>query len=87
MAQASHNPIGAFKTFILCVPLLLITPATKAQQSSTLELPGLLEPVEILRDSWGVNHIYANNQHDLFLVQQGTFIMENICLKNGYSGK
>src|SRR5690606_24675973 len=28
-----------------------------------------MEPVEILRDSWGVNHIYANNDHDLFFAQ------------------
>jgi len=30
---------------------------------------GLNEPVEILRDQWGINHIYANNQHDLFFAQ------------------
>jgi penicillin amidase len=32
-------------------------------------LPGLLAPVEILRDKWGVAHIYAENQHDLFFAQ------------------
>lgn len=32
-------------------------------------IEGLKEPVEILRDQWGVNHIYANNQHDLFFAQ------------------
>jgi penicillin amidase len=30
---------------------------------------GLKESVEILRDEWGINHIYANNQHDLFFAQ------------------
>ncbi|HSR70003.1 MAG TPA: penicillin acylase family protein [Acidobacteriota bacterium] len=30
---------------------------------------GLREQVEILRDSWGVSHIYARNQHDLFFAQ------------------
>ncbi|WP_435625693.1 penicillin acylase family protein [Flagellimonas sp.] len=30
---------------------------------------GLKEPVEIVRDKWGVNHIYAKNQHDLFYAQ------------------
>lgn len=34
-----------------------------------LQVKGLKEPVEILRDEWGVNHIYAKNQHDLFFVQ------------------
>lgn len=30
---------------------------------------GLSESVEILRDQWGINHIYANNQKDLFLLK------------------
>ncbi|PWL39932.1 penicillin acylase family protein [Flagellimonas aquimarina] len=30
---------------------------------------GLEEPVEIVRDKWGINHIYAKNQHDLFYAQ------------------
>ncbi len=34
-----------------------------------LVVPGLYEPVEVLRDSFGVNHIYAQNEHDLFFAQ------------------
>ena len=34
-----------------------------------LDLDGLKEPVEIIRDEWGMNHIYAKNQHDLFFAQ------------------
>ncbi len=34
-----------------------------------LSIDGLQEPVEILRDEWGINHIYAKNQHDLFFAQ------------------
>jgi len=34
-----------------------------------LYLEGLKEPVEILRDEWGINHIYAKNQDDLFFAQ------------------
>jgi len=34
-----------------------------------LVVPGLKEPVNVLRDRWGVAHIYANNQHDLFFAQ------------------
>ncbi|MEM9361322.1 MAG: penicillin acylase family protein [Bacteroidota bacterium] len=30
---------------------------------------GLQESVEIVRDKWGINHIYAQNQHDLFFAQ------------------
>src|SRR5580658_1780111 len=32
-------------------------------------VPGLKEPVNVLRDRWGVAHIYAENQHDLFFAQ------------------
>jgi penicillin G amidase len=35
----------------------------------TLLVPGLSQPVEILRDRWGVAHIYAKNESDLFFVQ------------------
>jgi penicillin amidase len=35
----------------------------------TLRLPGLTAQVEVLRDRWGVPHIYAADEHDLFLAQ------------------
>src|SRR5579864_9682112 len=33
------------------------------------EVPGLHQPVRVQRDSWGVAHIYASDQHDLFFAQ------------------
>jgi len=33
------------------------------------EIPGLKDRVEIFRDANGVNHIYAQNEHDLFFAQ------------------
>ena len=36
---------------------------------ATIDMPGLTQPVEILRDQHGVSHIYAQNQHDLFFAQ------------------
>jgi len=35
----------------------------------TLKVKGLRQPVKVLRDRWGVAHIYARNQHDLFFGQ------------------
>lgn len=35
----------------------------------TLKLAGLSAPVEIIRDRWGVPHIYAQTQHDLVMAQ------------------
>ncbi len=40
-----------------------------AQPKHDLFVPGLQAPVEVLRDHWGINHIYAGNQHDLFLLK------------------
>jgi penicillin amidase len=40
-----------------------------SQLSGEITLPGLEAPVEILRDRWGIAHIYAKNADDLFLAQ------------------
>ncbi|MDF9800023.1 penicillin amidase [Catalinimonas alkaloidigena] len=37
--------------------------------NDTLKLEGLQAPVEVYRDPWGINHIYAENEHDLFFAQ------------------
>jgi penicillin amidase len=37
--------------------------------SETITLPNLRQPVEILIDHWGVPHIYAGNEADLFFAQ------------------
>ncbi|MBX2914114.1 MAG: penicillin acylase family protein [Cyclobacteriaceae bacterium] len=49
--------------------LLLFIFACSEQNQNTLHVAGLHQPVEILRDSTGVNHIYAQNEHDLFFAQ------------------
>lgn len=51
---------------LLAVLLSLLTSLASAQ---TLKMPGLQQPVEIIRDQWGVSHIYAKNEHDLFFAQ------------------
>lgn len=45
--------------------LLLLSISTVYSQS----IPGLQQPVEISKDHWGINHIYAKNEHDLFFAQ------------------
>lgn len=40
-----------------------------AQIEGRMLVPGIKEPVEVLRDQWGVPHIYARNQDDLFFAQ------------------
>ncbi|NKI31806.1 penicillin acylase family protein [Croceivirga thetidis] len=50
---------------------LLVLSCKKSTDISaqTLVIEGLQDDVEIVRDEWGINHIYANNQHDLFFAQ------------------
>ena len=38
-------------------------------RQETLDTAGLLAPVEIVTDRWGISHIYAENEHDLFFAQ------------------
>jgi penicillin amidase len=40
-----------------------------ARVDGDVTVPGLREPVEVLRDRWGVAHIYAKNTDDLFFAQ------------------
>ncbi|HEY4492402.1 MAG TPA: penicillin acylase family protein, partial [Acidobacteriota bacterium] len=39
------------------------------QISSEIRVSGLSEPVEVIRDRFGVPHIYASNSNDLFFAQ------------------
>jgi penicillin amidase len=40
-----------------------------APADTTLTVAGLNQPVEILRDRWGIHHIYAQSENDLFFAQ------------------
>jgi penicillin amidase len=61
------------------VPVVAQRPATSDLKALAREsvskldgdvaVPGVREPVEIIRDKWGVTHIYARNQDDLFFAQ------------------
>ncbi len=50
------------------VPALLAQSAVAASTDS-LRIPGLTAAVEVRRDRWGVPHIYAKSQRDLFFAQ------------------
>ncbi|HXJ07266.1 MAG TPA: penicillin acylase family protein [Candidatus Acidoferrum sp.] len=43
--------------------------AALAQIRGTLHVPSLKQTVRVQRDRWGVAHIYAQNEHDLFFAQ------------------
>jgi penicillin amidase len=53
----------------LCLLVFVCLYACNDQSTNQVNIQGLTAPVEILRDNWGINHIYAQNQHDLFFAQ------------------
>lgn len=74
-------PMKSMGLLMLLVPVCaLAQPAPKtalaraahqalAITSGELRVHGLEHSVDVLRDRWGVAHIYAQNQHDLFFAQ------------------
>lgn len=42
---------------------------TYCQSEQSIIINGLQNTVEVVRDRWGINHIYAKNEHDLFFTQ------------------
>ena len=57
------------RLFAVCAVLCLLMPPVEAQPAAALQMEGLTQPVEIIRDRWGINHIYAQNETDLFFAQ------------------
>lgn len=51
--------------FLLCACPL----AHVQSQDNSLSIPGLEKPVEIIVDQWGIPHIYAETEADLFFAQ------------------
>jgi penicillin G amidase len=57
------------KYFCPLIFLLILFSCSDNQNNNSIHLSGLKDKVEIIRDSFGINHIYANNEHDLFFAQ------------------
>ncbi len=55
--------------YLVCASVCLISPSARAQYDKQLRVKGLKDSVRIYRDKWGINHIYANNEYDLFFAQ------------------
>lgn len=63
---AARQPVGAQRA---TPDLKAVARQSLAKIDGELTVPGLREPVEIIRDTWGVSHIYARNQDDMFFAQ------------------
>ena len=78
LSVASHLLLGAWgkgavNSALAGLALLVAShgapAAAQTAQTERLELAGLGAPVEIVTDRWGINHIYAENEADLFFAQ------------------
>ncbi len=54
---------------VAVLSLSLSIRAAGAQETERLDVPGLDRPVEVRVDRWGIAHIYAETEHDLFFAQ------------------
>jgi penicillin amidase len=62
-------PVSTSKQFQTSDNILAKARTVLSQIEGEITLPGLKQPVEVLRDRWGIPHIYAKNAHDLFFAQ------------------
>ncbi|MBM3709464.1 MAG: penicillin acylase family protein [Actinobacteria bacterium] len=63
---------------ILKLLLTSISRKRLPQINGELSLQGLIKKVEIIRDRWGIPHIYADNLHDLFFAQGFTHAQDRL---------
>ena len=61
--------MGSFFLYLSMKKILLLIFITSVSCSNNQKISGLEEEVEVLRDKYGLNHIYANNENDLFFMQ------------------
>ena len=54
---------------LFAIAVLCAQANSQTSDTTRLRVAGLEQPVEIIRDRWGVNHIYAASEHDLFFAQ------------------
>ena len=58
-----------FFTFLLFGILTVALYPSEGVKKESLMVKGLSQPVEIIKDKWGISHIYAQNESDLFFAQ------------------
>jgi len=63
--SAIHTILGP----VLRAGLTWLSRRRLPQTDGALRLPGLTSPVEVIRDRWGVPHIYAETIRDLMFAQ------------------
>lgn len=57
------------RTLIAAALIFIATAAAAREETLEYRVPGLAKPAEILVDTWGIPHIYADTYYDAFFVQ------------------
>ncbi|MCE2558975.1 MAG: penicillin acylase family protein, partial [Acidobacteria bacterium] len=68
-ARLSPRTAGLRQTAPAIALFLAATTAAQEMDTTRFEVSGLDAPVEILVDRWGVAHVFAGGQDDLFFAQ------------------
>lgn len=83
-SELHYNSVPMLRRILVVKVVLFVVAVSTAQQGKLLNIragealsltsgrlvaSGLKAPVDVVRDRWGVAHIYAKNQHDLFFAQ------------------
>ncbi len=66
-----HFQLFTYKFLFICCCLGLLSGCFQKKDNyiTKIAITGLQDSVEVVRDTWGINHIYAKNQEDLFFTQ------------------
>ena len=71
--KTSRRVLSRFARFAAALAAVLPAAGWEAgaqeARRETIAAPGLIAPVEIVTDRWGISHVYAENEHDLFFAQ------------------
>lgn len=57
------------RTLVTFVTILFLGRSFAQISQETVAVHGLTKPVQIIKDKWGISHIYANDEKDLFFAQ------------------
>lgn len=52
-----------------CLHILFFLVFSNTFFAQSIKIDNLTKPVEVYKDKWGISHIYAQNEHDLFFSQ------------------
>ena len=63
-----HSPHALPNVCLISVALAFCLQPSESR-AEELKCNGLRQPVEVLHDRWGIAHIYARDEHDLFFAQ------------------